>query len=554
MDMFNFINYNKAEEIVGGDYWKFLDATSENLLDDNIYLGDISKIMKEITNEDLKLKMKKKIFDLIMEKGLYFNDVERSLDIFNSDELKLIFKREFDIKIVKYASNQERICYDISDIKYFINLLNKVDDREWEYLMITSILNIIKNYPDRSSLVNIIEYTKYNAEIYNKLINDYYNYLPTEYKNFLKMKQDRNYIYNKSLQFMNEDIDIGIDPRIRIAPEIEANNDYGIQIELYEQRGFEEYVVGSDATVPNGSEIAPVKPFHNVKEDIAKFCGLCEAMKDVGYYYSEVSQNASGQINLGLDYLDTKEAILNFYEIYGNCEELLYYICNEEGQLFRQDVYANSRIKPISEIIGKRLLDEELSRNAVIKLFNNNYYESDDRTIKGLQYKKNSVCLRGSNEEDYRLEFRIPNGGCNYRTWIDNIRLFGKMMEVSKKVADMMKKDYLTSEEEELLNLKIDLQDNNLSIEEKLFILMDLLFKDNNIKQIYYNRYISTIKKIKETNSTKYININNLNEPNFDEVEFIGQYHSRLAPDYNGEGIVMEYDPEFGIITPNKKR
>ena len=31
--------------------------------------------------------------------------------------------------------------------------------------------------------------------------------------------------------------------------------------------------------------------------------------------------------------------------------------------------------------------------------------------------------------------------------------------------------------------------------------------QDNNIKQIYYNRYIDTIRKIKETKSIKYMNI-----------------------------------------------
>ena len=303
--------------------------------------------------------------------------------------------------------------------------------------------------------------------------------------------------------------------------------------------------------VSNGDEIFPRKPFHNTKEDIAKFCGLCEAMKDVGYYYNIEDGNAAGQINLGLDYLDTKEAILNFYEIYGNCEELLYYICNEEGQLFRQNVYSTSRIKPISEIIGTRILDEELKRNDVIKLFNNHMSDNND-VIKGLKYKKNSVCLRGNNDNDYRLEFRIPNGGCNYITWLDNIRLFGKMFEISKKLADAIKKDYLTKEEEKLLGLKIDLQDNSLSLEEKLKILMNLLFKDENIKQIYYNRYTSTIKKIKETNDDRYRNIYGYLEPSFDEINFVDQYHSRINQDYTGE-YSIEYDPEFDTLDNDKK-
>ena len=552
MNSFNFDNYNKNAEMIDGDYWTFLDATIEDIVKDNIYLGRINKVIFSISNEELKVKMKKKIISLIIEKGISFCGLGNSLDIFSGSELKQLLKHEFDISIAKLISNENDTIYRFDIILSFISWLQEVNDAEWEYFILSDILNVIKSYQNSTLLISIIEYYHQNQEIYNILIAEYYSYFPKTYKNLLKMRQDPNYIYNKSLRFMNEDIDIEIDPRIRIAPEIEANIDYVYRLELVNQRGFDGYRVGRDATVHNGSEITPVFPFHNVQEDVAKFCALCETMKDIGYYYNESSPNAAGQINLGLDYLDTKEAILNFYEIYGNCEELLYYICNEEGQLFRQDVYTNSRIKAISAIIGRRNLDEELSRQDVIKMFNSSLGDNSN-VIRGLQYKKNSVCLRGSTDEDYRLEFRIPNGGCNYRTWIDNIRLFGKMLEISKKLADMMKKDYLTDEEERLLKLKIDLQGNDLTFEEKLNILMDLLFDDNNIKKIYQNRYQSTLRKIKETHSNKYQN-QGAGGPSFDEVEFIEQYHSMFEPDYDGSGLIITYDPESDEIVSNKKK
>lgn len=505
-----------------------------------------------MANEDLKIEMKQKIYDLIIENGIFFNGVQNSIELFNNDEIKMFLNREFDNNILECLSTEENLKCHFGEITIFMNFLIKANDVNWQYDIIKKILNIIVNYSNELYIVKIVEANKYNSEIYNRLKKDYYSYFPEVYKNYLKMNEDPNYVYNKSLKFMEEDIDIGIDTRISIGPEIEANNDYNIEIDIYNQNGFNEYRVDKDATVPNGSEIVPRTPFHNTKEDVAKFCGLCESMKDMGYYYNESSGNASGQINLGIDYLDTKEAILNFYEIYGNCEELLYYISSEEGQLFRQDVYVNSRIKPISEIIGKRALDEQLTRDDVIKMFNSTMYDNDTE-IKGLEYKKNSVCLRGTCKSEYRLEFRIPNGGCNYRTWIDNIRLYGKMMEVAKKLADAMKKDYLTEEEEYLLKLKIDLQDETLDLEEKLIILMNLLFKDVKIKQIYYNRYISTIKKIEETNSKKYKNKYYLHEPSFDVVEFQDEYKSRLDIDYEGDSVI-EYDPELGIIENNRKK
>ena len=552
MYMYNFSEYNEEAEKIGGDYWKFLDATSETIQNELAGLYKIHEVFEEITNTELKEKMKKKIYDLILENGIFFEGLSNSLDIFNSSELKVVLKREFDNTIMTYINDKNIIKKHMFDIVSFIDLLRKVKDFDWEYSIITDILDIIANQHTKVLLVNIIESNKTNTKLYNKLISDYYEYFPIEYKNFLKVQQDPDYMYKKSLLFINEDI--GIDSRISIGPEIEANNDYYIKFDFYGQKGFEDYNLYTEATVPNGSEIAPIRPFHNTKEDVAKFCAVCETLKDIGYYYNEEHGNTAGQINLGLDYLDTKEAILNFYEIYGNCEELLYFISSEEGQLFRQNVYSSSRIKPISEIIGKRVLDEELSRNDVIKLFNSSNRYIEDESFNGLQYKKNSVCLRGNHEQNYRLEFRIPNGGCNYKTWIDNIRLYGKMMEVSKRLADSMNKGELSNDDERLLRIKIDLQDNTLSNEEKLVLLMNLLFEEDNIKQIYYDRYISTIKKITETNSDNYVNYNSNFEPNFDEVQFTGYYQSRLNPEFNEDGIVIEYDPETSTITSNKKK
>ena len=161
MHIYNFTFHNKESEEPEGDYWKFLDATAETLNNNNIYLFDINKIIQEITNEDLKIKMKKKLIDLVMENGIYFNGIEQSLDIFSSDEIKMFLEREFNSIVTKYISNEDTIRYHFSDITSFIDLLNKVGDSKWEYSMITNILDLIKKYSDKSTLVNIIEHLKH---------------------------------------------------------------------------------------------------------------------------------------------------------------------------------------------------------------------------------------------------------------------------------------------------------------------------------------------------------------------------------------------------------
>ena len=553
MMFYNFTIYDEESEIPGKDYWKFLDATAKELEECGIYFYDFTRVWNSLKNEELKMKMKDKLISLIMQEGITYNGVENCLSMFSSDEIKKFLVNEFEKRIMSYLSTPESIRRYNGDILHYLFLLNKVGDENFGVELLSKIFDVIKDYSDKRLLIELIEYEKRNNEqLYNALIIDYYEYFPDEYKELLKMRSDSTYFYKKALSLLKEGIDIGIDPSISISPEIEANRKYPFDLDLDNQMYFENlFVVDGDATVPNGNEITPVRYFYNTPLDVAMFCALCESMKAVGYYYDEIHGNAAGQINLGLDYLDSKEAILAFYEIYGNCEELLYYISSEEGQIFRQNIYTSSRIKPLSEIIGKRVVEEDLSREGVIRLFSNE--RSRESGIGGLLYKKNSVCLRGINKYDYRLEFRIPNGGCNYKTWIDNIRLYGKMMERAKQIADMMKKDYLTSEEENILRLKIDLQDINLSLEDKLDILMDLLFEDEDIKQIYRDRYTATIRKIHETGTNNYSSLYASYEPSFDEVEFVEHYQTRLDPDYEGYGVVS-YDPETDEMKVGRRK
>ena len=126
-------------------------------------------------------------------------------------------------------------------------------------------------------------------------------------------------------------------------------------------------------------------------------------------------------------------------------------------------------------------------------------------------------------------------------------------MERAKQIANMFKKEYLTEREEEILSLKIELQDRKLSLEDKLSILMDLLFEDEDIKQIYYDRYSATLRKIRETGTDNYSNLYGYHEPSFDEVEFVEHYESRLDPEYDGYGVVS-YDPETDEMKVGRRK
>ena len=69
----NFQIYDNKEEELGGDYWKFLDATLEELQECGIYFFDFMRVWNGLKNEELKIKIKEKLISLVKQKGLFYN-------------------------------------------------------------------------------------------------------------------------------------------------------------------------------------------------------------------------------------------------------------------------------------------------------------------------------------------------------------------------------------------------------------------------------------------------------------------------------------------------
>ena len=359
MDIFSFYDYDKKEEEPNGNYHKFILANNEEIdkLNANIY--DLCKIVLQIQDFDLKKKMKERIIKYIKSKDLlYTGDYFLSCGLFSDDEIKDIVSSTSYIEKIqdKISKDNLREYYVLEIIQIYFHST----DKEWILKNISEILLLVKNYDFyQTLLVSTMELSfEKDKELFRELLNTCKSSIPKYYLNYLNINADSEYLYNKSMEYRNQHLKIGIDPRISIAPEIEANNYNNLTIDFYSQKDFNggKYRNHNDATVPNGKEINCI-PFHDTEEDLASFKAVCDSLKDIGYYYDTISGNASGQINLGLSYLDSAAAIINFYEIFGNVEELLFYISNKKGDLTRQSLYQNSRFKPIGEILGKRIID-----------------------------------------------------------------------------------------------------------------------------------------------------------------------------------------------------
>ena len=280
--------------------------------------------------------------------------------------------------------------------------------------------------------------------------------------------------------------------------------------------------------------------FHDTPEEIAVFRAMLETMEEQGYYYDEDIENASGQINIGIDYFNSALALSIFYELFCNSEELLFHIANKEGQLTRQQVYVNSKFKPVSERVGQRVIDEEISFEDMVSYLtapDDMRNRKKEKSIESLLFKRDSICLRDRN----RFEIRIFNGSTEFKVWKENILLMGKMAEISNRCADViLLKEEATMADEEMLELREELRDIDLPLEEKLYVLMDLLFRErDDLKQIYIDRFYILKQIIEETKTTKYQDKPYRMEKAFGEVEFKKIYQSRIE---NSKGTIT-FDP-----------
>lgn len=551
--MANFLYYVEAQEKEGGAYWEFLKMDDDQLYE-TIGLDDVrvSEIISEIQNPQLKQKMKERMYQYVKHTGI---------NRFIGSGIKDLLTQEQAIDCMRAQTRYYCNLIDneetggsrqlkINDVESFISYLmsSKIDDNERIELIDSLITQFNKmNYPDIEHInEQLIHACRGNSIVFDELIQKYANIITPYYFKYLEIGKDPEYILRKAEQFYEDKIQIGIDPRISLGLEIEANHRIGHGANIRNQKGYEYYREHDEATVSLGTEIV-CPPIHDKPEELSKICALLETMAEEGFYYDEKSGNAAGQINIGLDYLNSAKAVMNFYEIFGNCEELLFHICNVKGQLIRQQIYRNSRFKPISEIIGTRVVDEDISRIDLLKLLYPPFNpRENDKVIPGLTYKKNTVGVRDLFSSKARLEIRIPNGSTDYHVWIDNMRLFGKIVEVSRKLAEIQEKDDITPEEEHLLWLKESLSDPNSSLEDKLYDLMDLLFEDDEIKNIYVDRFYTLEEKIKETRTQKYeyprVVKHLYDEKSFGTVDFQQQYRSLIE-----KGRVISFDPETGI-------
>lgn len=310
--------------------------------------------------------------------------------------------------------------------------------------------------------------------------------------------------------------EIGLDEEITIGMEIESEGYLSKYIEKIkkilkrdeskEARGWD---IKPDASLEEGVEITSPILTDN-QEDIEDIYMVCTMLQKIE---NETNERCGGHIHIGSNYLKSKESFINLFEIWGNAEEIICKISNEKNNIprFTLQEYA----KPISPKINKAI------EEGTINLENEEDLNSFIEEIQNVQVNRySSLNMFNINNGMNTIEFRISNGTLNPDTWIENARLYGRIVQMSQKIAEIERNPESTKEEKRLVDLKEYLK-SEIPEEEKMEILLDLLFKKDE-RELYRERYFSTIKMLEEAPE----GYNPLEDARFSKVDFKRKKHT----------------------------
>ena len=222
-----------------------------------------------------------------------------------------------------------------------------------------------------------------------------------------------------------------------------------------------------------------------------------QAIRRIGIILNEIEQHTNdtcgGHIHIGADYLTNVRAWQNLLELWANTEIILYIIGNEQGHIPRSGVFEYA--KPISAKLESALTSETIQLNdeSDLERFKNEIIKFQYSRYKGINF------FNLEDGENNTIEFRLPNGTINPDTWVENINLFGGIVNASQELSIIQNKpeSELTEQEKRRLESFENIRNNNLDEKAKLECLLEIVVPEQN-RDIYRQRYDVNSKLLKD--------------------------------------------------------
>ncbi len=531
-----------------------------SLKDDKLKLQQLKKlteeeakvsVIKSIQNDELKIQQLKKITDE--------DDKEFIIRSIQDDKLKIqqlegLTNKKAQVRVIVSLKNDklkiieldkltdERakvyVMKSIQNDELKIQQLGQLTDEKAKVSVIKTILNDelkIQELEKLSKLSYKVEVIKsiWDSDLKNQMFDKLFAELigkklkKTQHEGYKYQKQRKWLVTRKNLRksLLNEHrkyTQIGLDEKMTIGMEIESEGMLSNYLRrLYKvlttktglrTRGWN---TKADGSLWDGVEIVSPILRDNKKdvEDIYIICSMLQKLKQ------HTSERCGGHIHIGANYLTSKEAYVNLFEIWGNAEKIIYKISNEKEELprIKMKEYASPISLKLSRAIEKgtiNLKSEEELDEFISELQSVQEDRYSGLNLLNINNRKKTIInkilksLRINNKKN-TIEFRISNGTINPDVWIENARLYGRMVQISQRLAEIEKQPEKSREDKKLLELK-ELLKEEMPEHKKMEVLLELLFSKEE-REVYRERYISNTRILEQTS----------NEENpFEQTEF----------------------------------
>ena len=495
---------------------------SENIVQLIIETKDVEYIKNCVENgEELELKEKDVVSLIIATNDTQYIKTfimkNRKYKLLSEDITDLILSTN-DIEYIKSSIEDYQHLLDASDL---IRLIESTKDKEYmkfclknKHLLAGQVVylmeeigepDFIKEYlSDNDGKLRFLECEGLVKATHDEeYIKDYLNtliicdFFPEQTRVILSLLEeinDKQYVEN----YIEKRLGVSIEnSKVELTSlEIPKGMTAGIEIESENYDGYinvfkklnlytGKWGVEKDVSLSRGMEVvSPIlKNGEDTVSDIYKICTLLEKCEN------DVSENCGGHVHIGADYLKNIDAYRNLLEIYGNNEKAIYLICNEAGKLprFRIDEYATPISGKMESVLEEGEID--LRDESDIDTFISDLYEVQGDRYSGINF--GNLYFNTKNT----VEFRLANGTLDPNLWIENINLFGGIVNLAQDISEIHKKQdiQLTDEELRKLNLFEKLKSDDISEEQKLEILLELVIKENRRENYMYRYKINSV-------------------------------------------------------------
>ena len=354
-------------------------------------------IINSLQSDDKKIEL----LDEILDENLKVKIIENLED----DDKKIA-------QLVNFSYEEYRIriirSLDSSDKK--ISFLENFKDENSKIKIIETISDLDK----RIEALSYLESESAKLEVINK-IYDKEKKLKALGTINEKYKRIYELIYGKDEENINGKYTaFGLPKEMTIGIEIESVGEKNNLLPDY----LRNWEGKKDNSLGNKGKEYTSPIMHDRKKDVQEIYRVNEILKLFGM---EATPNCGAHVHIGADYIKTEEGFKQLVELWGNAEEIYYLISNKPGELPRKGI--EQFAKPISYELGDRELDK-IPKDRFILVA---------KRIFG-RCRHRSLNLMSVNNARNTIEFRLSNGTLDGNTWIENIRLYGRTVEIAEKL------------------------------------------------------------------------------------------------------------------------